>query len=258
MTSADIPTHRPPLPPPNGVLVIDKPLGRTSTDMVRVVKRRVMNAGVPKSVKVGHGGTLDPLATGIVVILVGKATKLCEGIMGGEKRYLTEIDLAHVSTTDDGEGQISPVAVERPPELDEVRRACEPFIGTIMQRPPVYSAIKIGGQPAYNFARRGKELTIEARPVVVYAIDLLEYRWPMLRLDIRSGRGVYIRSLARDLGVSLKTGGMLTGLRRTQVGQFTLADAVTVEAIPEQLREPDLIPIERIRSEPRPDSGPRE
>lgn len=232
-----------PRPGPTGILVIDKPLGMTSTHLCRVVKRRLMNGGAPKRVKVGHGGTLDPLATGIVVILIGKATPLCERMMAGEKRYLAEIDLAHVSTTDDGEGVITPVEVATPPDREAVEHACAGFAGWIMQTPPVYSALKIGGRAAYDFARRGEELKLEPRAVEIKSLDIIEYVWPRLTIDVGCGRGVYIRSLARDIGRALGAGGMLTALRRTRVARFTLDQAVSIDSVPNVLRQEHLRPV---------------
>lgn len=229
---------------PTGMLVIDKRLRMTSTQVCRIVKRRLMNAGAPKRVKVGHGGTLDPLATGVVVVLIGRATKLCDRIMAGEKEYLADVDLSRVSTTEDGEGEISEVPIEREPSLEEVERVCRTFTGVVMQRPPVFSALKIGGRPAYDMARRGQEVKLEARAVEIGEIRVVEYRWPLLRLDVRCGKGVYIRSLARDIGAALGVGGMLTGLRRTRVGRFGIDQAIDPDRIPEVLTQAELLPIE--------------
>ncbi|MCC6678284.1 MAG: tRNA pseudouridine(55) synthase TruB [Phycisphaerales bacterium] len=234
----------PPRPAPTGVLVIDKPLGMTSTHLCRVVKRRLINGGSPKRVKVGHGGTLDPLATGIVVILIGKATRLCEKMMAGEKRYIAEIDLSRVSTTDDGEGVITTVQVPTPPDSDAVGHACAGFAGWIMQRPPIYSALKVGGRAAYHFARSGEELKLEPRAVEIKSLEIVSYEWPRLVIDVACGRGVYIRSLARDIGAVLGTGGMLTALRRTRVGRFTLDQAIPIEAVPNILTQPALMPVD--------------
>lgn len=242
-SSSDAGHFPPPRPTPTGVLVIDKPLGMTSTHLCRVIKRRLMNGGSPKRIKVGHGGTLDPLATGIVVILIGKATPLCQRIMAGEKRYLAEIDLSHVSTTDDGEGVITPVEVALPPGREAVEHACAGFAGWIMQRPPVYSALKIAGRAAYDFARRGEEPKLEPRAVEVKSLDIVSYEWPRLVIDVGCGRGVYIRSLARDIGGALGAGGMLTGLRRTRVGRFTLDQAVHIDVLPNVLTQTELLPV---------------
>lgn len=238
--------HGPTAPgsPLSGLLVIDKPLRMTSTQVCRIIKRRLVNGGATRKVKVGHGGTLDPLATGVVVVLIGKATRLCEQVMAGEKRYTAVVDLAHTSPTDDGEGMITAVAVETPPSAEEVARVCATFVGKISQHPPIYSALKVGGRAAYDFARRGQEVKLQPRTVEIYALEVLDYQWPMLRIDVRCGRGVYIRSLARDIGAALRTGGMLRELRRTQVGQFLIEQASEPDNLPQNLTQVDLRPAE--------------
>jgi tRNA pseudouridine55 synthase len=244
---------------PTGVLIVDKPLRTTSMHVCRVVKRRLINGGAPKRVKVGHGGTLDPLATGVLVVLVGKATKRCDQVMAGRKRYVAEVDLSHRSTTDDAEGELTDTPVERPPSREDVERALAGFVGTIMQRPPAYSAIKVGGRRAYQLARKheraearrheggGDEATerptdsggglpvLEVRPVVVHSVELAEYAWPRAVVEIACGKGTYIRSIARDLGEALGTGGMLTGLRRTEVAPYGIGEAVKLEDVPDPL-----------------------
>ncbi|MCW5766016.1 MAG: tRNA pseudouridine(55) synthase TruB [Phycisphaeraceae bacterium] len=230
---------------PTGLLVIDKPLGRSSMDVCRAVRRRLVAGGAPKRVKVGHGGTLDPLATGVLVVLVGKATRLCDRVMSGDKRYVAEVDLSAFTTTDDREGERTEVNVSSPPTREALDRACAEFVGTVMQRPPVYSAIKIDGRRAYDLARRGRadDLVIPARPVRIDRVSVEEYRWPLARLVIDCGKGVYIRSLARDLGALLGTGGTLASLRRTRVGDWSIEEARTIESLPETLTQYELIPI---------------
>jgi tRNA pseudouridine55 synthase len=234
------------LPTPSGLLVIDKRIGLTSMTACAVVRGKLRSGGAPKRIKVGHGGTLDPLATGVLVLLVGKATKRCAEVMAGEKRYLAEVDLSRVSTTDDREGELTEVPVERVPTREEVEGACRGFVGRIEQRPPAYSAMKIGGVRAYKLARLGDVREMAARPVDIYAIDVLEYAWPLLTLDIRCGKGTYIRSLARDLGRSMSppVGGMLVNLRRTAVGRWTIDQARTLDELPAVLRQDDLLRAE--------------
>lgn len=218
-----------------GVIVIDKPEVASSAGMCRMVKGRLRAAGAPKSVKVGHGGTLDPMATGVVVILVGKATKLCDVVMAGEKRYLAGVDLSAFTASDDRETEREPVEVAKPPTLDAVRAGVEGFVGAIDQKPPAHSAIWIDGKRSYKLARKGQAVEMEARRVDVHAIRVLAYEWPMVTLDIRCGKGVYIRSIARDLGLALGTGGTLAWLRRTQVGRWTIKDAVSPEGLPKRI-----------------------
>lgn len=227
-------------PSPTGVLVIDKAYGRTSTSVCTVVKARLRAGGAPKRVKVGHGGTLDPLASGVLVILIGKATKLCDQVMAGEKEYLADIDLGVTSPTDDLESEAVPTPDASPIPREAIERALRGFVGTIQQRPPAHSAVKIGGKRAYHLARAGDGPEPEARPVVIHEITIAAYEWPRLTLDIRCGKGVYIRSLARDLGDALGVGGMLGGLRRTRVGRFSIDEAVTLDELPDPLTQGDL------------------
>ncbi len=243
---------------PSGLMLIDKPLKRTSMDVCRWVRRRLVLGGAPKRVKVGHAGTLDPLATGLLVVLVGKATRLCDALMLGSKTYIADVDLSAFTTTDDAEGPRQEVAVLTPPTIDAIRAALPAFVGTIMQRPPAYSAIKVQGQRAYDLARDAARAADESgntppehaalpvlppRPVRIDAIEIIEYRWPLLVLRIDSGKGVYIRSLARDLGVAMGTGGSLLALRRTRIAPFDLANAVALDALPPTLTQADLLPI---------------
>jgi len=205
----------------NRVIVVDKPLGWTSADVCRFIRSRTGGA------KVGHAGTLDPLATGVLVVCLGTETKRIDEIMAGRKRYSALVDLAHFSTTDDAEGERTEVPVAAPPTLERVRQACAGFVGSISQRPPAFSAIKVGGERSYRLARKGAAEELPARTVEIDSILVTAYDWPRLELEVVCGKGTYIRSLARDLGHDLATGGMLEGLRRTAVGPFTLQDAVS-------------------------------
>jgi tRNA pseudouridine55 synthase len=227
---------------PSGLLLIDKPVGPTSMDVCRRVRRGLVDAGAPKRIKVGHGGTLDPMASGLVVVLVGKATKQCEQVMAGTKRYLAEIDLAHRSPTDDLEGELEPVPVDRPPTREQVEPACRSFVGATDQIPPIFSALKQRGMPVYRAARRGEAVQMQPRRVQIHSIDIIEYEYPRLVLDVSCGKGTYIRSLARDIGAALGTGGMLRALRRTAVGGFTLEQAVSFDDVPGRLTQADLLP----------------
>lgn len=218
--------------PIEGVLVIDKPLGLSSMQVCAIVRGKLKAGGAPKRVKVGHGGTLDPLASGVLVVLVGKATKRCDQVMLGVKQYETTIDLARLSDTDDLEGEVQDVRVEREPTIDEVREACAKWTGDVMQTPPAYSAIKVGGQRAYAMARRGEAVELAARPIRIDEIEVVSYAWPTLVIRVTCGKGTYIRSLGRDIGSEMGVGGVLTALRRTRVGWFSIEDSVTLEALP--------------------------
>jgi len=236
---------------PTGLLVIDKPLGWSSMDVCRNVRRRLVRGGAPKRVKVGHGGTLDPLATGVLVILVGKATPLCDVIMAGEKGYRGMVQFGAVSETDDGEGPITLVESSVVLTRESVERAiADGFVGKVMQTPPAHSAMKIGGERAYKLARAGKQPKMQPRPVEIHEItvvgfdegDNAELR-PCVTLEIRCGKGTYIRSLARDLGDRLGVGGYLGGLVRTRVGRFTIQEAVHPDTLPEVMSQADLLAV---------------
>lgn len=227
-------------------MIIDKPLGPTSMQICSKIRWLFKQGGAPKRIKVGHGGTLDPLASGVLVILVGKATKLCDLVMIGEKEYLAEIDLSATSQTNDAEGPITPLASFVPPARDAIEAALPKFIGDVEQVPPAHSAVHIGGVRAYKLARQGDTATLDAglkpRTVRIEEIRIVAYDAPKLTLHIRSGKGVYIRSLARDLGKALGVGGYLTALRRTRVGRFAIAEARRMTDLPERLGQDDLLP----------------
>ncbi len=232
--------HRPDL---NGLLVIDKPLNTTSAGMCTMVRRRTGGA------KVGHAGTLDPLATGVLLICLGRATKLVERLMTGEKGYRATIDLSATSPTDDLEGTPAPVEIGVPPSRRQVEAVlAERFTGRIQQAPPAHSAVHINGKRAYELARAGYEVDVPVKTVEIHAIDILRYDFPTLEIDLRCGRGTYIRSLARDLGPALETGGVLTALRRTLVGPFTLEMARTPDALAEEINAEHLVPLDEVEA----------
>jgi tRNA pseudouridine55 synthase len=205
----------------NGLLVIDKPGGMTSRDVVNRVQK-----WFPRKTKLGHTGTLDPLATGILVLCVGSATRLADTVQAMGKTYRTRILLGHRSDTDDADGTLIPVVGAVPPDESAIRAAIPKFVGVLSQVPPAYSALKVEGQRAHHLARSGADVNLSARPVTVYHIDLLGYVWPYLDLEIDCGKGTYIRSIARDLGEALGVGGLVQTLRRTQVGPFTVEQGI--------------------------------
>jgi len=210
-----------------GVINLDKPPGLTSARAVGVVKRLL-----PRGIKIGHAGTLDPFATGVLLLLVGRATRSCERLMDAPKQYEATVRLGATTATDDPESPetLAPEPVRRPSPA-AVSAAVQKFVGDILQRPPAFSAMKVEGRRAYDLARGGKPVHLDARPVRVYGIEVLDYEWPLLRLRIDCGRGTYIRSIARDLGVALGTGGYLTRLRRTRIGNFEAAAGTTLERL---------------------------
>lgn len=225
--------HRPDL---NGILVVDKPLGLTSATVCAIARRTTRGA------KVGHAGTLDPLATGVLVLCLGRATKAIPTLMDHDKDYLADIDLAHTSATDDREGDLTPIPVPEPPTVDTIRAVLdEHFQGKILQRPPAFSAINIGGERSYRLARAGRTDPLPARPVTIHESDIITYAWPNLTLRIRCSKGTYIRSIARNLGEYLNTGGMLTSLQRTRSGPFGVEQAWSVDRIREGIEPGDLM-----------------
>lgn len=206
-----------------GIFAVNKPIGITSHDVVDLVRKKT---GIRR---VGHGGTLDPLATGVLVIAVGREnTKRLDEFVKGEKEYMAEVFLGANSTTDDAEGLIENVNTKRLPLLSEIVETIKLFIGDIMQTPPIYSSVKIAGKPSHRRVRRGEDITLQPREVIIKNIEILEYEYPILKLNITTGPGVYIRALARDLGEKLGTGGYLKGLVRTRVNTFTLESAITL------------------------------
>ena len=228
------PTPAPaPAEPLSGILAIDKPLGISSMTAVSIVRRR---AG---GTRTGHAGTLDPLATGVLVLALGKCTRQIDALMATEKRYDTVIDLTAFTTTDDVQGERTdvPLAPGRaaPTRAEIERLLAERFTGTVMQRPPAFSAMKVGGRRAYALARAGKPPELAPRPVVIHSVTVTAYEWPVLALSMHCGKGTYVRSLARELGTALGTGGHCTMIRRTAVGTFTLEKAVPLDAVPQPI-----------------------
>jgi len=211
--------------PIHGLLVLDKPGGITSRGAVDQALR-----WLPRGTKVGHTGTLDPLATGVLVLCVGPATRLTEYVQDLPKTYETTIRLGVRSDTDDADGTITPVSGAVAPTPERVRAALDPFVGEIEQVPPTYSAAKLSGERAYDRARRGEDVSLTPRRVRVNRIEVLGYAYPELRLRIDCGKGTYIRSIARDLGARLGCGGYVDVLRRTRVGPFTPEQAVPLDA----------------------------
>lgn len=211
-----------------GFLAIDKPGGMTSRDVVNRVQR-----WFPRRTKIGHAGTLDPLATGLLVLGIGRATKLIERVQAMPKTYRTRIRLGATSDTDDADGEVAIHETVTVPTLQEVESLLPEFIGTLQQVPPAYSALKVDGVRSYARARRGEEVTLAARPVQVYGVTLVAYEWPWLDLEIHCGKGTYIRSIARDVGERLGTGGMVQELRRTRIGMFTASQAIALDSPPE-------------------------
>ena len=214
--------------PPAGILCLDKPAGPSSAALVGRVKRLF-----PRGTKVGHAGTLDPFATGVLLVLVGRATKWCERLMDAAKQYDAVVRLGATTETDDPTSPAVPWpgGTDRTPSLDDVSAAIPPLVGRVLQRPPAYSALKVGGRRAYALARAGDDVVLAPRPVDVYGIAVLAYEWPTVIVRVACGRGTYVRAIARDLGVALGVGGHLAELRRTAVGPFRVEDAVVADTL---------------------------
>ena len=213
------------LSPFHGLLVLDKPGGMTSREAVDRALR-----WFPRGTRVGHTGTLDPLATGVLVLCVGAATRLGEYVQRMTKTYRTRLLLGARSDTDDADGTITPVAVDSLPDRGTLELRLQEFIGAIDQVPPAYSAAKVTGRRAYDLARQGEEVTLQPRRVHVARIDVVGYDYPRLELEVRCGKGTYIRSLARDLGERLGCGALVETLRRTRVGPFEASEGISLEA----------------------------
>ena len=210
---------------PNGVLPIDKPLGWTSFDVVAVARRAI------GAKRVGHGGTLDPLATGLLPLLIGSATKFADTLHTAPKAYAALVTFGSETTTDDREGPATRTASPPTGSLDALDRALDPFRGAIAQVPPTYAAVKVGGRRAYARARSGETFSLAARTVTIDRLAIASWDAPALRLLIVCSTGTYIRSLARDIGTALGSAAHLGGLRRLAVGGLAVEDAITVETL---------------------------
>jgi len=224
-------------PTPAGIVNLYKPPGRSSAQYVYRL-RRVFNIR-----KVGHAGTLDPFADGVLLGCVGRGTKLVEALMQLPKEYQTTLRLGVTNATFDPEQPFQSVEIDAPPTAATVSTVVAEFIGEIDQIPPVFSAVKIGGVPSYKLAAQGRALEKPPKRVHIHRITILEYQWPLLRLDIRCGRGTYIRAIARDIGKALGCGACCETLTRTAVGPFRSSDAVNLDTASPETVLAGLVPI---------------
>ncbi len=223
----------------NGVCLLDKPVGISSRQtLVKACK----NLELPNPSKVGYSGTLDPLASGLLIILSGVSRKLQDFFTQHSKEYIGTIFLGACSDTDDKEGPIHRNAVSRIPQKEEIFYALESFQGKILQKPPMYSAIKIDGRRSHKMARKGEIVELAPRQVQIFSLEILAYEYPLLTLKVHCSAGTYIRSLARDLGNILGCGGYLDSLRRISCGGFSIEKAFALE----QLTPSCLIPLQKI------------
>lgn len=209
----------------NNIIAVYKPKGPTSNDIVQMIKK------ITKQ-KVGHAGTLDPLASGVLVIGIGRGgTKKLKEIVGQEKEYIAKIKLGEISETDDEEGNKVIQKISETPEIKKNKDIIKSFTGKIKQVPPLYSAVKFEGKEAYKYARKGQKISLKPREVEIKSIKILNYSWPFLEIKVVTGPGVYIRSLARDIGERLGTGAYLAELERVRVGNFTKENSLTLDKI---------------------------
>jgi tRNA pseudouridine55 synthase len=207
-----------------GLLLIDKPAGPTSHDVIQKLRRL---SGIRR---IGHAGTLDPLATGLLLVCLGRATRLLEYLLDQPKRYEAAVRLGQSTDTFDAQGT---VVAEKPVDITEVdiEKALDSFRGPIVQHAPAYSAVKRNGVPLYKLARQGVEVERPSRKVTIYNLEICSWQKPLLHLDVTCSSGTYIRSLADDLGQTLACGGHISALRRTEVGSFSIKEAVTLEEL---------------------------
>lgn len=223
----------------DGILIIDKETEMTSHDAVRIVKKTL------GAKKVGHLGTLDPSATGVLALVINKATKYADKFGGGEKVYTTTVKLGEVTDTYDQEGEVTETHSTHGLSPEDVKTALMSFLGSIDQVPPMYSAVKKNGTPLYKLARKGIEIEREAKVVEIFRIDEVSVDLPFVEFNVSCSRGTYIRTLAFDLGQKLKVGGHLTSLRRTGSGIFKIEDSVSPRLSKVEL-ESKIIPLGKL------------
>ena len=211
----------------NGIILVDKPKDWTSHDVVAKVRGLLKKQGIAKP-KVGHAGTLDPLATGLLIILIGNYTKRAQEFSKLDKIYKVSMKLGQTSTTGDAEGVKSDIS-GRKPTKKEIENSLKSFVGEIKQIPPAYSAIKVNGQRAYKLARAGKSVALKPRKVTVYRLQLTDYKYPEVRFNCEVSSGTYIRSLVEDIGQKLGTGAYMSDLQRTQIGKYSIEQTHKIE-----------------------------
>jgi tRNA pseudouridine55 synthase len=235
----------------SGILNVNKPAGLTSRDVVNRVERMLGRA------KCGHAGTLDPLATGVLVVCVGQATRLIQYVQQMPKHYRAVFLLGRRSATDDVEGEVEVIEGSAAPTRAEIEAALPKFLGDIQQRPPAHSAIMVGGKRAYHLARRGEEFELAARPVSIYRLEVLRYEYPQLEMAIECGSGTYVRSLGRDLAEAVGTAGVMAALERTAIGPFRVEDGVNPDVLTAEIAMEKLQPpLAALQSLPRIDLTP--
>ena len=219
------------------ILVIDKPYRWTSFDAVKRLRGAVQRRLNAKRFKVGHAGTLDPLATGVLLVCTGRATKRIAELQEGMKEYVAEITFGATTPSYDLEKEIDATYPWEHITPELIAETLPKFQGHVMQVPPVFSAVKVDGKRAYNYARKGKEVEIKAKPLEIKELEVLNWEAPKLTLRVLCSKGTYIRALARDLGEAMNSGAHLTALRRTRVGDYTIDDAMSLDQALELIKD---------------------
>jgi len=219
----------------NGILLVDKPVGISSFGVVAKVRgiwrAELREQGISiKKAKVGHTGTLDPMASGLMILVLGEYCKRAQEFSKLDKTYEVEMTLGQTSTTGDQEGEKTHIS-DTEPSLEEIQQVLKTFVGKQQQTPPIYSAIKVNGQRAYDLARKGKEVVMEPRTVTIHKIGNMSYEYPIVKFTVDVSSGTYIRSLTEDIGKKLGTGAYMSNLRRTAVGKFSLEETLTIEKL---------------------------
>jgi tRNA pseudouridine55 synthase len=222
-----------------GLLNLNKPSGMTSRDVVNIVQRLV------RPLKVGHAGTLDPLATGVLMVCVGAATRLIEYVQRMPKTYVGTFLLGRESDTEDIEGRVLELVDPPRPTLEQLSQAAAKLTGEILQRPPAYSALKVAGKRAYELARKGKPVDLKPRPITIHRLEIKSYEYPKVILEVQCGSGTYIRSLGRDLAETLGTAAVMSALKRTAIGDFRLTDAIDPATLTHENLPRHLLPLLR-------------
>lgn len=220
------------------ILLIDKPSGWTSFDVVAKV-RGLYKEKTGKKVKVGHAGTLDPFATGLLIVLIGDATKEQDKFMKLNKEYEAMLELGKTSTTGDPEGEITSGNVDFQPTIKQINEVLGPFKGEIEQIPPRFSAIKVAGERAYKLARKNIDFKLQSRKIYIEDIKIINYQYPCLKLLIGCSSGTYIRTLGEDIGEKLGTGAYLTDLRRTKIGKYPVSGAIEISQLEGEIKKLD-------------------
>ena len=218
------------------IAIIDKPYEWTSADVVRKIKFQLRKCGYPK-IKIGHAGTLDPLATGILIVCIGRATKMVEQLQAEQKEYVAELILGATTPSGDMEHEVDCTYPTEHITRQMVENALQGLTGEREQLPPLYSAKKISGVRAYEFARAGEEVELKKALINIYSMELLEYDLPRIKIRVECSKGTYIRSLAQEIGEGLNSGAYLTSLRRTASGDFRVENAVTLDDFLKKLSE---------------------